>query len=111
MRSNIVSRGRPGMQGKVTLEDHFATPATLGALPMQDPEAAANELTRCVRDLGCKGALVNGFSQVGAPDRIAYYDLPIYRPFWAVVESLELPFYLHPRNPLPNAIPAYDGHP
>ena len=34
-------------------------------LPLQDPEAAAKELTRCVRDLGFCGALVNGFSQVG----------------------------------------------
>jgi predicted TIM-barrel fold metal-dependent hydrolase len=27
------------------------------ALPMQDPDAAAKELTRCVKDLGFKGAL------------------------------------------------------
>jgi gamma-resorcylate decarboxylase len=79
--------------------------AGLAALPMQDPEAAANELERCVRDLGFKGALVNGFSQMGAPDKIAYYDLPIYRPFWAAVERLDVPFYLHPRNPLPNGTP------
>ena len=30
------------------------------ALPMQDPEAAARELTRCVKELGFPGALVNG---------------------------------------------------
>jgi 2,3-dihydroxybenzoate decarboxylase len=84
--------------------------AGLAALPMQDPEAAANELERCVRDLGFKGALVNGFSQVGAPEKIVYYDLPSYRPFWAVVERLDVPFYLHPRNPLPNSTPAYEGH-
>ena len=29
--------------------------AGLAALPMQDPEAAANELERCVRDFGFKG--------------------------------------------------------
>jgi gamma-resorcylate decarboxylase len=83
--------------------------AAVAALPMQDPEAAARELERCVRDLGFKGALVNGFSELG--DKILYYDLPIYRPFWAVVERLDFPFYLHPRNPLPNAVPAYEGHP
>src|SRR5437867_24308 len=33
------------------------------ALPMQDPDAASEELLRCVRDLGFKGALVNGFTQ------------------------------------------------
>lgn len=68
------------------------------ALPMQDPEAAAVELTRCVRDLGCKGALVNGFSQTEDPAGILYYDLPQYRPFWAVVEQLDVPFYMHPRQ-------------
>ena len=37
----------------------------LAALPMQDPQAAARELGRCVKELGFRGALVNGFSQVG----------------------------------------------
>jgi len=82
----------------------------LAALAMQDPELAARELERCVKVLGFKGALVNGFSQVGAPDTTVYYDLPQYRPFWAVVESLGVPFYLHPRNPLPDSIPGYEGH-
>ena len=41
-----------------------ASPA-FAALPMQDPEAATAELTRCVKELGFVGALVNGFSQVG----------------------------------------------
>jgi gamma-resorcylate decarboxylase len=83
----------------------------LAALPMQDPEAAAQELTRCVIELGFVGALVNGFSQVGEANTAVYYDLPQYRPFWAVVESLDVPFYLHPRNPLPSMAQVYDGHP
>ena len=84
--------------------------AGLAALPMQDPEAAIAELTRCVKELGFVGALVNGFSQAGAPDTALYYDLPQYRPFWRACEQLGVPFYLHPRNPLPNDIRAYDGH-
>ena len=43
-------------------------PARFGgfaALPLQDPEAAARELERCVKELGFHGFLVNGFSQVG----------------------------------------------
>ena len=83
---------------------------SFAALPMQDPQAAAAELTRCVRELGFVGALVNGFSQVGAPDNVVYYDLPQYRPFWRTVESLGVPFYLHPRNPLPSWTKFYDGH-
>jgi predicted TIM-barrel fold metal-dependent hydrolase len=80
----------------------------LAALPMQDPDLAAKELTRCVKELGMRGALVNGFSQAG--DKALYYDLPQYRPFWAVTEGLGVPFYLHPRNPLPGHAPIYDGH-
>jgi 2,3-dihydroxybenzoate decarboxylase len=84
--------------------------AAFAALPMQDPEAAIAELTRCVKELGFVGALVNGFSQAGAPDTALYYDLPQYRPFWRACDQLGVPFYLHPRNPLPNDIRAYDGH-
>jgi 2,3-dihydroxybenzoate decarboxylase len=80
------------------------------ALPMQDPEAAARELTRCVKEFGFVGALVNGFSQVARADSAVYYDLPQYRPFWKTVAALGVPFYLHPRNPLPGAIAAYEGH-
>jgi gamma-resorcylate decarboxylase len=85
--------------------------AGLAALPMQDPQAAAAELIRCVRDLKFKGALVNSFSQIGSADSAVYYDLPQYRPFWAEVERLGVPFYLHPRDPLPSRRQAYDGHP
>src|ERR1043166_5673094 len=55
----------------------------VAALAMQDPHIAAQELQRCIGELGFKGALVNGFSQVGRPDNVIYYDLPQYRPFWA----------------------------
>jgi len=80
------------------------------ALPMQDPDAAAEELARCVRDLGFRGALVNGFSQTAESEELLYYDLPQYRSFWKVVESLGVPFYLHPRNPLPAHSAIYAGH-
>src|SRR5512141_3507677 len=83
--------------------------AGFAALPMQDPEAAAAELTRCVKELGFVGALVNGFSQMGAPDNVTYYDLPQYRPFWRAIEVLDVPFYLHPRNPQPGN-PQFAGH-
>ena len=80
------------------------------ALPMQDPQMAAQELTRCVRELGFKGALVNGFSQVGSTDSAVFYDLPQYRHFWATVQDLDVPFYLHPRLPLETRQQAYEGH-
>lgn len=85
--------------------------AGFAALPLQDPDAAIAELQRSVRQLGLKGALVNGFSQRGDPDTAIYYDLPEYEPFWAALEELDVPFYLHPREPLASQRRIYDGHP
>ena len=85
--------------------------AGFAALPMQDPAAGVAELTRTVRELGFKGALVNGFSQVGAEGTVVYYDDPAYRDFWATVEQLGVPFYLHPRDPLLSREPILEGHP
>jgi predicted TIM-barrel fold metal-dependent hydrolase len=85
--------------------------AALAALPMHDADAAGQELTRCVRDLGFKGCMVNGFQQVGDADNVRYYDFPEYRGFWAVVAELDVPFYLHPRMQIPSRSQNYDGHP
>src|SRR5665213_2293429 len=63
--------------------------AGFAALPMQDPDAAASELERCVRDFGFVGALVNGYSQIGGPENCVYYDAPQYRPLWALFEQLD----------------------
>ena len=79
------------------------------ALPLQDPEAAALELRRCMRDLGFRGALVNGYSNSPDGKQALYYDAPQYASFWAEAEALDAPFYLHPRDPLTNE--RYDGHP
>ena len=82
----------------------------LAALPLQDPDLAAKELQRCVKDLGMIGALANGFSQIGDANTIAYLDEKQYWPFWGVVEQLDVPFYLHPRNPLPQDSRIYQDH-
>ena len=84
--------------------------AGLAALPMHTPELATRELTRCVNELGFCGALVNGFSQVTGNPSGVYYDIKAYWPFWAEVERLDVPFYLHPRNPLPKDAAIYEGH-
>lgn len=81
------------------------------ALPMQDPDAAARELERCVQHLGFHGFLVNGFSQVGYGDGVVYYDAPQFSSFWETVAKLGKPFYMHPRDPLPSREPIYDGVP
>lgn len=123
----ILSLVGPGIQGipKVSdaiaiarrANDHLAESIAknprrfkgFAALAMQDPQAAAEELTRCVKQLGFCGALVNGFSEIEGAGAPAFYDLPQYRPFWATVQELGVAFYLHPRSPLPKE-PAYQGH-
>lgn len=84
--------------------------AGFAGLPMQDPGAAAQELTRCVNDLGFKGAMVNCFTQRGVADSAISYDLPEFRPFWGTVADLGVPLYLHPRLTIPSRAAAYEGH-
>ena len=85
--------------------------AGFAALPMQDPDAASEEIIRAVKDLGFKGALVNGFTQKDDPDSAIYFDIPEYRSFWATVSELDVPFYLHPRMQIPARAQPYEGHP
>ncbi len=73
-------------------------------LPMHDPKQAADELERAVRQLGFKGALVNGHT-LGT-----YYDGRLYDPFWERMQALDVPLYLHPIDPYPTP-QAYAGHP
>jgi predicted TIM-barrel fold metal-dependent hydrolase len=82
--------------------------AGFASLPMQDPEAAAVEMERCVRELGFVGALVNGYSDMPG-GKAAYYDAPEYLSFWERFAELGVPFYLHPRNPLPANAGVYAG--
>lgn len=63
-------------------------------IALQDPQGAARELERCVRDLGFKGAMINGNSMG------AYLDERQFDPFWAKAEELQAPIYLHPADPV-----------
>lgn len=73
------------------------------AVPMQDPAAAAVELERAVTQLGARGALINGYSQIGSAANytVQYLDEAACEPFWAKVAELGVPVYLHPRPPPP----------
>ncbi|MCJ1339179.1 hypothetical protein MMC09_004468 [Bachmanniomyces sp. S44760] len=72
---------------------------TWACVPMQDPEAAAKEAERCVKELGCVGVFINGYSNVGNPANleVQYLDEPQCEPFWAKVAELDVPVYLHPQ--------------
>lgn len=72
--------------------------AGFAATALQDPVAAADETVRAVRELGMKGVLLNGYSDL-EDGSARYYDDPACMPFWEVVADLSVPVYLHPRNP------------
>ncbi|PHH62771.1 hypothetical protein CDD81_6663 [Ophiocordyceps australis] len=77
--------------------DRFGAFATLS---MHKPQEAAEELRRCVTKYGFKGALVNDTQRAGHDgDDMIFYDGPEWDVFWATVTQLDVPFYLHPRNP------------
>ncbi len=67
-RQHCRSRRRPMKRWRLAVAKHPKRYAALAALPMHDPDVAARELERCVKELGFKGALVNGFQQVGTEE-------------------------------------------
>jgi 2,3-dihydroxybenzoate decarboxylase len=84
--------------------------AGFSTLALQDVGAAVKELERAVTDLGLRGVMVNGYSNLGA-DRL-YLDDDRFEPFWAAMEDLGVPLYLHPRLPARAVQDAmYRGHP
>ena len=85
--------------------------AGFAVVPLQNPEAAAKELERCVKQLKFKGAMVNGYSNIQNENTGEYTDEPKFDVFWAKVAELKVPIYLHPRDPLPNQQRIYEGHP
>lgn len=80
------------------------------ALPLQDPQLAIEELHHAIDDLGFVGVLANGYSQIGDEGTYLYLDDESYRPFWAEMEKVDVPFYLHPREPMPENAHTLDGH-
>lgn len=108
----VLSLTSPGIQG---MEDPRAAVATaarandllagavrahptrfagFAALPCQDPRAAVAELERAVKQLGFKGALVNGHT------RGAYLDEQRFWCIWEAAEALDVPIYVHPTDPV-----------
>jgi aminocarboxymuconate-semialdehyde decarboxylase len=76
------------------VERHPDRFAALAALPMQDPEAAAEELERAVKECGLRGATL--MSNVGG--RPLDWD-PFLRVYEKAVE-LDVPLFIHPASPI-----------
>lgn len=77
--------------------------AGFASLPTTAPDAAADELERAVTELGLKGAMIHGLTDG------LFLDDPRFWPIFARAESLGVPLYIHPADPLPAVTAAYFG--
>jgi len=82
--------------------------AGFASVALHDPVAAARELERAVTELGFKGAMINGYTNVADARGGEYLDAPRLLPFWEAVAALGVPVYLHPRPALDQR--SYEGH-
>jgi predicted TIM-barrel fold metal-dependent hydrolase len=73
-------------------------------LPMEEPIAAAAELTRCVEELSFVGALINNLSDGG------FYDDNRYWPVFDKAQELEVTIYIHPAYPSEAMLERYSGN-
>jgi predicted TIM-barrel fold metal-dependent hydrolase len=84
-----------------TVKKHPHRFAGFAALPTADPEASAAELERAVVKLEMKGAMIHGHTRGSFLDE---------RKYWVIFEraqALDVPIYLHPTLPHPDAVKAY----
>jgi 5-carboxyvanillate decarboxylase len=81
-----------------TVRKHPDRYAGLAGLAYGDPEAAARELERCVTKLGLKGAKLN--SHVGGE----YLDDKKFWVLFETAERLDVPIYLHAKEPPPGLL-------
>jgi 2,3-dihydroxybenzoate decarboxylase len=70
--------------------------AGFAAVALQNPEAAAEELERCVKQLGFKGAMINGYSNIQNEDTIEYSDEPKFEVFGPKWRNSTSPFISTP---------------
>jgi predicted TIM-barrel fold metal-dependent hydrolase len=80
-----------------TVKKHPKRYGGFASLPVAAPDKAAEELDRCIKQLGFKGALINGHS------RGRYLDDAFFSPILERATALNVPIYIHPTVP-PQAV-------
>ena len=73
----------------------------LAAIAPQNPEGAAVELERAVTSLGHRGGIINSHTKG------EYLDQRKFWPIFEAAQALDVPIYLHPREPAPGALEYY----
>lgn len=87
------------------MKSHPSRFAAFAALPTPDVGAAVKELERAVTTLGFKGTMINGHTNG------EFLDDKKYWPIFEAAQALDVPVYLHPREPHPSAAFYFDGYP
>jgi len=118
----ILSHQYPGIQGILSADEAISKAKIINddmaeitrkyptrfkgfaTLPMQAPEAAADELERTVKDLGFVGALINGHTNG------EFLDEDKFRIVWERSVALKAPIYLHAFDPIPDQVKVYKGY-
>jgi len=81
------------------VRDHPKRFTGLATIPLQDPDLAASELQRCVRDLGLRGAQigthVDANRHFGRIDTLNLDNVSL-QPVWSAAEELNAAIFVHP---------------
>lgn len=67
------------------------------SIPLQDADAAVQELEHAIGELGFRGVMVNGYVQGSDANTGHYLDEARFAPFWQAIADLNVPVYIHPR--------------
>ena len=81
------------------VREHPTRFAGLATIPLQDPDRAAAELERCVRDLGLRGAQIGTHVDANehcAPNESRNLDDASLHPVWSAAEQLHAAIFVHP---------------
>jgi aminocarboxymuconate-semialdehyde decarboxylase len=81
------------------VRDHRKRFAGLATIPLQDPDLAATELERCVRELGLRGAQIGTHVDANPHSRRIdplNLDNVSLQPVWSAAEELNAAIFVHP---------------
>src|SRR5450432_4413517 len=81
------------------VRDHPTRFAGLATIPLQDPDLAAGELERCVRELGLRGAQIGTHVDANShctPNESRNLDDASLDPVWSTAEQLNAAIFVHP---------------
>ena len=87
------------------IQTHPERFAAFACLPTPDVAESVKELQRTVGTLGFKGAMINGHTNG------EFLDDKKFWPIFEAAQAMDVPVYLHPRDPHPSAAFYFDGYP